>query len=240
MRQILPVNDDWLREGLERLGGLLAQDGQKRYYLFHLKLQDYLRQDIRIPDKEDYIFASDEEESWHTKLAQWCEQGDILTIWQNVKHDPIKQGRREYARQHYITHLYYARERQRLFEVLDAEHYGKAKISYDPSMRSYAQDLDLGRQTAAWEGWTLEEGIAHLPHLWRYTLLRCSLTSRADTYTPEMFEIFMLLKHEQEALGLAELLTRPELDFVQFQLTNRRQKPDDNRGTGALKRHQAQ
>jgi tetratricopeptide (TPR) repeat protein len=209
IRQIIGVDDDWLREGLERLGGLLAQDGQQRYYLFHLKLQEYLRQDMRMPDKE-YVFASDEEESWHQRLARWCEQGNILTIWRDVKHDAIEQRRREYARQHYITHLYYAREWRRLFEVLDAEHYGKAKVAYEPGMRSYAQDLDLGRQAAAWEGRTTEEGIALLPRLWRYTLLRCSLTSRADTYSPEMFEILMLLKHEQEALGLAELLTRPK------------------------------
>jgi len=38
-------------------------------------------------------------------------------------------------------------------------------------------------------------------------LLRCSLTSRADNYTPQAFEALMLLRREQEALGLAELLT---------------------------------
>ncbi len=209
LREIIGVDDDSLREGIERLGGLLAQDGQHRYYLFHLKLQDYLRQNESIPEKE-YVFAINEEESWHKKLAQWCERGNILTIWQDVKHDPLEQRRREYGRQYYITHLYNAREWLRLFEVLDTAEYGRSKIKSDPSMRTYAQDLDLGREAAAWEGWTLEEGIALLPRLWRYTFLRCSLTSRADTYSLEEFEVLMCLKHVQEALGLAELLTRSE------------------------------
>ena len=208
LREIIGVDDDSLREGIERLGGLLAQDGQHRYYLFHLKLQDYLRQNERIPEKE-YVFATDEEEGWHKKLAQWCEQGN-MTIWQVVKYDQSEKKRLEYALQHYVSHLYTAREWQRLFEVLDTEEYGRAKIRYDPGMRFYAQDLDLGRQAATWEGWTLEEGIAFLPRLWRYTLLRCSLTSRADTYSLEEFEILMWLRYEQEALGLAELLTSSE------------------------------
>jgi hypothetical protein len=113
------VEDDRLREGIERLGGLIVRDWQQRYSLFHLKLYDYLRQDEQRPTKEDYIFATDEEEGWHKKLAQWCEQGHLPTIWQDVKYDPTEQRRREYARQHYIAHLFYAHDWQRLFEVLD-------------------------------------------------------------------------------------------------------------------------
>jgi tetratricopeptide (TPR) repeat protein len=48
-----------------------------------------------------------------------------------------------------------------------------------------------------------------LPRLWQYTLLRCSLTSRADTYPLTAFRLLVLLKRKQEALGLAELLTDP-------------------------------
>lgn len=93
--------------------------------------------------------------------------------------------------------------------VLDTVEYGKAKIRDDPSTRSYVQDLDLGRQAASWERWTLEEGIALLPYLWRYTLLRCSLTSQADKYPLAAFQLLILLKRKQEAVGLAELLTDP-------------------------------
>ena len=108
-----------------------------------------------------------------------------------------------------MTHLYQAHDWQRLFEVLDTVQYGRARIGDDLSTRSYAQDLDLGRQAASWEGWTLEEGIALLPCLWRYTLLRCSLTTRADRYPLAVFQLLVLLKRKQEALGLAELLTNP-------------------------------
>ncbi len=50
----------------------------------------------------------------------------------------------------------------------------------------------------------------HLPHLWRYTLLRCSLSSRADQYPLALFKLLLLLKREPEVLGLAELLIWPE------------------------------
>jgi tetratricopeptide (TPR) repeat protein len=206
IRQILGVDDDRLRDGMERLGGLIIRDWQQRYSLFHLKLSEYLRQDEQRSDKE-YIFASDVEEGWHKRVADWCEQGNLATIWEDVKHDAVEQQRRKYARQHYMTHLYRANEWQRLFEVLDTVQYGKARIDDDPSMRSYAQDLDLGRQAASWEGWTLEEGMALLPRLWRYTLLRSSLNGRADQYPLAVFQLLILLNRKQEAAGLAELLT---------------------------------
>src|SRR5207253_636564 len=156
-----------------------------------------------------YIFATDEVEQWHATLAAWCEQGQLARIWQNVS-DPREQGRREYARQHYLAHLYHARQWKQLFTVLDEGAYGQAKKHYDPSIRSYGQDLDMGRRAATWSGWTLEEGLTHLSHLWLYTLLRCSLSSRADQYPLELFKLLLLLKQESEVLGLAELLTRPE------------------------------
>ncbi|MBV8821428.1 MAG: hypothetical protein JO123_01395, partial [Ktedonobacteraceae bacterium] len=207
MRHILAIEDDErLREGLARLGGLIADDGRQRYSLFHLKLYDYLRQDERNPNKE-YVFATDEEENWHRNLADWCGQGKLSVIWEDVKRNPVEQRRREYARQHYITHLYYARDWSTLFAALDEGSYGQAKVRYDPSTRLYAQDLDLGRQAAAWNVWDLDEGLEHLPNLWRYTLLRCSLASRVDKYPLAAFRLLVALERAQEAVSLAELLT---------------------------------
>jgi len=208
IRSLLQIEDDRLRDGIRRLGGLLADTGQQRYALFHLKLYDYLRQNEQLPGK-DYIFATDEEEAWHAVLATWCEKGGLSLIWKDVN-DPGEQERRRYARQHYMAHLYWARRWQDLFEVLDEGSYGHAKERYDVSTRSYLQDLDFGRQAAAWSGWMLEEALEHLPHLWRYTLLRCSLRSRADQYPLELFRLLLLLGREQEAVGHAELLTNPK------------------------------
>ena len=212
LRQILGLDSERVRDGLRRLGGLIADDGRNRYALFHLKLYEYLHQDERNLHKS-FIFATDEEESWHQRLAAWCERGDITTIWEDntytTEQGRGEQERREYARQHYLAHLYFAREWPPLFAVLDEGHYGRAKLQVDPSTRRYAQDLDFGRKAAAWQEWTLSEGIDHLPFLWRYTLLRCSLASRADLYPLEAFGLLVLLKQQQKALGLAELLTNP-------------------------------
>ncbi len=210
IRTIIDVDADRLNEGLRRLGGLITDDGRQCYSLYHLKLYDYLRQDESNPGKE-YIFATDEMQGWHKTMADWCEQNDISVVWEDVKHSLMEQGRREYARRHYIEHLYHARKWQRLFNMLDEGTYGGAKMRYyDYSASSYAQDLKLGQQAAAWEGWALEEGVALLPHLWRYILLRCSLINQADSYTPWAFEALLLLKRDWEALARAELLTKAD------------------------------
>ena len=207
IKDILQVEYYKVRDGLIRLGGLLTQNNQQRYSLFHLKLRDYLCQSLNT-SQEGALFSKEEEESWHSRLADWCEREDLSRIWQDSK-DVKEQQRRTYARQHYITHLYYAHRWQCLFEVLDEGSYGRAKEKYDLTTRSYIQDLDRGRQAAVQSGATLEEIIAMLTYLWRYTLLRGNLRSYADWYLREMFQLLLLFGREQEVLGLIELLTDP-------------------------------
>jgi hypothetical protein len=206
LRQILDVDADQLNEGLAKLGGLLVEDEQQRYSLFHLKLQEYLGEDKMRPHKE-YIFATDDVEGWHSTLASWCELKDLSLIWRNTLYNEAEQDRRLYARYYYLTHLYEARQWERLFEELDAGQYGQSKLHFDPGMRLYTQDLNYGCKAAAWEGWTLEEGMALLPCLWRYTLLRCSLQSRANAYPPTAFKFLVVMGQEQKALALTELIT---------------------------------
>ena len=187
-----------------------VKEGEKRYRLYHQSVVDFLNQQWLVVDHEELrnpFYCSMKE--WHRRVANRCEQGDIMRVWEEERHDLVELRRREYARKYYITHLYLAQAWQRLFEVVDAVQYGKAKLRNDPSTRSYALDLDLGRQATMWEGWTVDEGMALLTRLWRYTLLRCSLTSRADRYPEEAFRLLVLLGRKQEALELTELLTDP-------------------------------
>lgn len=206
LRQLLPnIDDERLRDGLARLGGLLTVTGQRAYALFHLKLQDYLREDEQNPSKT-YVFAKDEEEHYHALLAQWCEQGGISHIWEDAR-EVREQSRRVYARQHYVTHLYRAQLDEQLFMVLDEGSYGRAKEQHDRTTRSYIHDLDLGRQAAAHQQRPFNEAMALLPALWHYTLLRCTLRSQADNYPWTLFQGLLLVQRESEVLGLAELLT---------------------------------
>lgn len=78
VKQIINIDIDRVNEGIWRLGGLLSNDGQEHYSLFHLKLRDYLLIDDAKPRK-DYIFDKDEEKYWHKKLADWCERGGLST-----------------------------------------------------------------------------------------------------------------------------------------------------------------
>jgi hypothetical protein len=204
--QITKHRSEKVREALQRLGGLVPEDGQQRYSLYHLKFRDFLREDPERPNKES-LFEAREEAAWHQVLADWCASGGLGTIWQDKSGDAIEQLRRDYARKHYVTHLYHAGAWERLEQTLDEGEYGHAKIQHDPSTRAYAQDLDLGRAAAARSGLTFEERLSTLPNLWRYTLLRCSLSSRADQYPDAAFTALVLLGREAEAIGLAELLT---------------------------------
>ncbi len=209
LRQLLPlVEDERLREGLRKLGGLLHVTGTHAYALFHLKLQAYLRADEQDPHKE-HLFARDEEESYHAQLAQWCEHVNLADIWKESL-DRGEQSRRAYARRHFILHLYAAQLDQHLFAVLDEGSYGQAKEQYDRTARSYMQDLDLGRKAAARSHRSFDESVRLLPTLWRYTLLRCSLRSWADNYPESLFATLLLFHRESEVVGLAELLTKPQ------------------------------
>ena len=215
IRQLLGVDGQTLRDGLQKLGGLLAQDVKGRYHLFHLKLRDFLRQDERRPNKT-YIFDTDEEEIWHSRLAAWCEAGEggLDVIWQDDKHNAAEQERRIYAREHYITHLYLAKRWEKLWSVLDAGLYGKAKIQYDPSTRSYTNDLRLGCQASTLETLSTAEKTVQLPRLWRYVLLHCSLIGKAKLYPEELFTLLVLKHRDREAIELVEFLPNPETKVV--------------------------
>jgi hypothetical protein len=206
LKQVINVEADTLVDGLMRLGGLVIDNGQQRYSLFHLKFAEFLCEDLSRP-KEKYIFSQDEVEGWHYHMAKWCEgRDDLSSIWGDEKYDSAEQSRREYARHHYITHLYLARRWQRLFTVLDEGKYGREKLHVNPSLWSYGRDLDMGRQAAAWKGWSRDEAVGFLAKLWCYTLLRCTLTSRADNYPIERLEALVACRREREAIEIAELL----------------------------------
>lgn len=69
IRQLLHLEDDRLRDGIARLGGLIRESGHHAYTLFHLKFQEYLQQSEARAEK-DYVFAKDEEEQWHGELVK--------------------------------------------------------------------------------------------------------------------------------------------------------------------------
>ena len=74
------------------LGGFVIHDGQQRYSLYHLKFQDYLREDSSRPQK-DYIFDQEEVEDLHQKLAVWCEQHNLACIWEDKLQDEAEPTR---------------------------------------------------------------------------------------------------------------------------------------------------
>jgi hypothetical protein len=145
------------------------------YTLFHLKFFDSLRKET---NPRTGVFSREEEEWYHQQLARWCEQEDLTLMWEEAR-ETGEQERRLYARRYVLTHLYYARQDQRLFEIQDEGSYGQAKERWDRTTRSYVQDLDLGRRAATRSRLSTQQAIRLLPTLWRYTLLRAHLCRQA-------------------------------------------------------------
>lgn len=200
---LLGVGEDPASRALTRLGGLLSVERAlqaqvvEKISLFHLTFKDFLHR---------VLFSADEVKQWHRRLADFCGQieGDI---WQDILGHTAEQARREYARRHYLTHLYLGQDHQRLFRILDAGDFGRNSLVDDPSGFSYAKNLDLGRKAASDPALSFDSGVAALPRLWRYSLARCSLASRSDSYPQEAFAAMALLGETDKAIRLAELLT---------------------------------
>ncbi|MFV9506454.1 MAG: tetratricopeptide repeat protein [Oscillochloridaceae bacterium umkhey_bin13] len=211
IRALANTAGDECHDGLQRLGGLLARDGEGRYYLYHLKFADFLREDPGRPQRA-FVFTSDDEESYHQMLADWCVggQGGIDAIWQASVGHALERERRKYAQLHYIPHLAAARSYAQLWDVIDTGAYGRAKLRHDPSGRSYVLDLDTVRDAVinSANGEAAAE-VAMLPRLWRYSLLRGTIADRADNIADDLLLLMAQLGREQEAVNSAELLTDP-------------------------------
>jgi len=203
---LLGHDHETMQDAVRILGGLVSQGIDQRVALHHLMFRDYLTA---------IVFAAREVKRWHQRLANWCSI-DLDAIWTDDR-APIEQTRRMYARYHYITHLALAENWTTLWQVLDAGNYGEYKTRFDPSTRLYALDLDRGRESTMHAGQSIEEHIQHLPRLWKYSLLRTSLSSSINQWPPKLFEILAQLGRIQEAMERIELCTNPDtqLDFWQ-------------------------
>jgi uncharacterized caspase-like protein len=205
---ILQLDIENVSKALNLLGGLIGssdRQGEAVYYLYHLKLIDYLKADNNKPGQN--IFGAAGLRRWHAKLADWCGLNGWQRMWQDVATNSVEQSRREYARDHFVIHLSVAERWEELFVLLDDTSYCQAKLRHDPSTRRLALDLLEGQKAAARLTENYEEGLANLPYLWRYTLLRASLASQSDQLPVSWFEGMTIIGQEQEVIGRAELLT---------------------------------
>jgi hypothetical protein len=202
LRGIIGVTQDRMLTAIERLGGLLGvrdAQGQPRYSLIHLKLIDYLR---------THMFATDDLIDVHAKIAAWCSR-DLAHLWQPGS-TPAEQERRAYGQTHLVTHLVAAQQYDDVWKLLDDDEYGAAKRRADPSLRAYITDLDRVRQAMADASNRNRQQIAvWLARVWRYSLLRVSLTSSVDRWPTELFTALVALGQGAEARDRAELLSDP-------------------------------
>ena len=193
----------WLGEFMDRPDG--------RYRLYHSTLAEFLTAPGTQADPESAGLYHDPLQT-HRQVAEalaW----QLESVWEPAPASPAEEGRRAYARRHYLSHLYQGQDWEALFAVLDEGQYGKGKLRSDPSTYLYALDLDLARKAAARpdpaQGAGMQAALALLPRLWQYGLLRLSLASDAGLYVPDTFGALALTGQEEEALGLARLVAAP-------------------------------
>ena len=167
--------------------------------MIHLKLIDYLRTET---------FAADELITCHAQIAAWCGR-DLAHLWQPTT-DLAEQERRIYGQTQLVTHLIAAQQYDDVWKLLDDDEYGAAKRRADPSLRAYITDLDRVRQAMADASNRNRQQIAvWLARVWRYSLLRVSLTSSVDRWPTELFTALVALGQGAEARDRAELLSDP-------------------------------
>jgi hypothetical protein len=191
---------DWLEQFFDRHSGTIR--------LYHATLVEFLTATGTRNDPATtglYVDAVSE----HLRLADLLEgQGWPEAIWQDCPEEPREQGRRDYARMHYIAHLSLGKDWARLYRVIVEQHYGSGKLRFDRSTLLYSRDLDTAIQAVTRRDQA--ERLAQLPRLWRYKLLRCSLSSSAEDLSPLSYRALALVGRDQEAADLAELIIDPQ------------------------------
>ncbi|XSG77400.1 ATP-binding protein [Herpetosiphon llansteffanensis] len=187
-----------LAESIALLVDWVSAAADQRLALRHLLFHDYLQQ---------HELSNSELQTWHSHMADWC-SAELETIWQESS-DPLEQARRWYGRHHYLTHLAHAERWADLWDVVDAGAYGAQKIRFEPSTRLYGLDLDRARASVIAAGQSVEAQLELLPRLWRYSLLRTSLTSHADQWADDLFVILAVVGRVSEALSQIEICSDP-------------------------------
>ena len=190
----------WLEQFLDRAG-----DG---YRLYHVTFAEFLtsaetRNDPVTTDL--WVDAGGE----HRRLANaMVGEGWPETTWQDSP-EPREQGRRAYARFHYVTHLFLAEEFDTLARVIEEGGYGRGKLRFDPSTFLYARDLDLAiRAARRWEADDMARP-RQLLRLWRFKLLRATFSSYAERLPSAAYAGLALVGRGREAVDLAGLITDP-------------------------------
>lgn len=207
LRALLGAEEASVQAGLELLGGVVREDAAGHYALAHPRIADLLR--YGHGRQGTGAFADAELLASHRRLAAWCDEGrgGLDAVWQDVPDDALEQERRVYARRHYIPHLAAARMHAELWAALDTSAYSSAKRRHDPSLHSYALDLDVARQAVIDAAGTVDEQAEALPRLWRYSLLRLALADQYGLYRLELLRALVALGRVAEAVGRAELMS---------------------------------
>jgi len=198
---------EWLDQFLDRVGNT--------YRLYHNTLGEFLTAQTTLTNAQTsdlYVDARAENRRLADLLAR--EAPDV--IWQDSP-DLREQGRRDYARRHYIKHLYLGNDWDRVYSTIDEGRYGQGKLRFDRSSFLYSQDLDLAIHAV-----TREEPVGkglrlgRLSRLWRYKLLHNTLSSYADDFPPSSYRALALAKGHRDAADLAELISAAPQQALAF------------------------
>lgn len=106
-----------VRNGLERLGGLVDRDPHGRTALYHEKLREFLTaygHDRRTP------FDAREIRGRHARLAQWglVQEAVSEPSWPDPEHNDREAERHRYAEDHLPAHVLFAQDEQLLQQLL--------------------------------------------------------------------------------------------------------------------------
>jgi hypothetical protein len=198
-----------ITEALENLMQFLEPADRGRYRLYHSTMREFLTDQNTAATAETAELYIDAVE-WHRRIGEELrETAENGEIWRD-SNSALEQARRSYGRRYYIQHVFEGRDYRALSRAIDGTTYGLGKLEFDPSAFLFVQDLDLARRVAAESDESKADTLAKLPALWKYSLLRCTLTGAQSSVQEATLRALAGISEEQEALRLVRLMPKPE------------------------------
>ena len=188
---------DWLDQFLDHVGNARR--------LYHQTLVEFLTAESTQRDDSlsDLYVEADAE---HARLVHLV---DASTIWA-ASEDAKESCRRDYFTRHYIEHLFAARAWDLLYATIDTGAYGRGKLRFDSSTLLYSRDLDLAIRAVSRPEKDETARVRRLPRLWRYQLLRATLSNFADALPAAAYTAMAAVGRAAKAADLAQLITQAD------------------------------
>jgi hypothetical protein len=188
------AKEHWVHGALERIGQFLDRDNG-RYRLYHSTFQEFLTGiDTQTTHSNLYLDPAE----WHRRIAGYYRGS--TSSWSSVIWTEVD----DYGLLHLPRHLAMGRLFPDLYELIEDRGWYEAKRDFDPSLLSYANDIELVLAHVE------RSETPDLAYLVAYSLLLASVKSLLKQVPLETLDAMTQLGKSQQALRYLYMIPRPD------------------------------